>query len=571
MASTNATQLVGLARRLAIDGLISEAQAADAVAKAKKRKQAFVSYLVEEKLAAAKDVAAAAADEFGTPLLDLSAFNLSLAPVDLVNKKLIQRHHALPLWQRGSTLYIGLSDPTNIEAADEIKFQTGLNTDIVVVEDDKLTRAINDVIERSETSVFDDLADADLDKLEVADEDDPADAAEDSPGIDDAPVVRFVNKILLDAINKGASDIHFEPYEKNYRVRYRLDGILREVATPPASFAPRLSARIKVMSRLDIAERRVPQDGRIKLNLSRTRSIDFRVSTCPMVYGEKIVIRVLDPSNTQMGIEQLGMEPKQQEDFTNAINQPWGLILVTGPTGSGKTVSLYTALNMLNTSDRNISTAEDPVEIQVPGINQVNVLPKVGFDFSAALRSFLRQDPDVIMVGEIRDLETAEIAVKAAQTGHLVLSTLHTNDAPQTISRLMNMGIPPFNIASSVSLIMAQRLARKLCPHCKVEENIAKEDLLKAGFREDELEGLTTYRAEGCDECGHSGYKGRQGLYQAMTISEEMQDLILNNANASELSDQAEKEGIGNLRRAGLNRVKEGVTSLEEVYRVTTE
>lgn len=563
--------LVGLARRLAMDGLISEGTALEASKKAKQRKQAFVSYLVEEKLASAKDIAAAAADEFGTPLLDLSAFNLSLAPIDLVNKKLIQRHHALPLWQRGSTLYIGLSDPTNIAAADEIKFQTGLNTDIVVVEEDKLTRAINDVIERTETSAFDDLADADLDNLEVADEENPLDGEDDTSGIDDAPVVRFVNKILLDAINKGASDIHFEPYEKNYRVRYRLDGILREVATPPASFAPRLSARIKVMSRLDIAERRVPQDGRIKLNLSRTRSIDFRVSTCPMVYGEKIVIRVLDPSNTQMGIEQLGMEPKQQEDFTNAINQPWGLILVTGPTGSGKTVSLYTALNMLNTSDRNISTAEDPVEIQVPGINQVNVLPKVGFDFSAALRSFLRQDPDVIMVGEIRDLETAEIAVKAAQTGHLVLSTLHTNDAPQTISRLMNMGIPPFNIASSVSLIMAQRLARKLCQQCKVEENIAKEDLLKAGFREDELDGLRTYRAEGCDECGHSGYKGRQGLYQAMTISDEMQDLILNNANASDLSEQAEKEGIGNLRRAGLNKVKEGITSLEEVYRVTTE
>lgn len=570
MAHSN-SQLVGLARRLAIDGILSEAQAADAVEKAKHRKQPFVSYIVEEKLAAAKDIAAAAADEFGTPLLDLSAFNLSLAPVDLVNKKLIQRHHALPLWQRGSTLYIGLSDPTNIAAADEIKFQTGLNTDIVVVEEDKLCRAINDVIERTETSAFDDLADADLDNLEVADEENPLDKEDDTSGIDDAPVVRFVNKILLDAINKGASDIHFEPYEKNYRVRYRLDGILREVAAPPASFAPRLSARIKVMSRLDIAERRVPQDGRIKLNLSRTRSIDFRVSTCPMVYGEKIVIRVLDPSNTQMGIEQLGMEPHQQEAFTNAINQPWGLILVTGPTGSGKTVSLYTALNMLNTSDRNISTAEDPVEIQVPGINQVNVLPKVGFDFSAALRSFLRQDPDVIMVGEIRDLETAEIAVKAAQTGHLVLSTLHTNDAPQTISRLMNMGIPPFNIASSVSLIMAQRLARKLCQKCKVEEQISKEDLLKAGFKEDELSDLTTYRAEGCDECNHSGYKGRQGLYQAMTISEDMQELILNNANATELNDQAEKEGIGNLRRAGLNKVKEGITSMEEVYRVTTE
>ena len=564
-------QLVGLARRLAMDGILSEAQATEAVNKAKSRKQPFVSYLVEEKLAAAKDIAAAAADEFGTPLLDLSAFNLSLAPVDLVNKKLIQRHHALPLWQRGSTLYIGLSDPTNIAAADEIKFQTGLNTDIVVVEEDKLTRAINDVIERSETSAFDNLGDDDLENLEVADEDDQLETNEDTSGIDDAPVVRFVNKILLDAINKGASDIHFEPYEKNYRVRYRLDGILREVATPPPGFAPRLSARIKVMSRLDIAERRVPQDGRIKLNLSRTRSVDFRVSTCPMVYGEKIVIRVLDPSNTQMGIAQLGMEPAQQESFTEAINQPWGLILVTGPTGSGKTVSLYTALNMLNTSDRNISTAEDPVEIQVPGINQVNVMPKVGFDFSAALRSFLRQDPDVIMVGEIRDLETAEIAVKAAQTGHLVLSTLHTNDAPQTISRLMNMGIPPFNIASSVSLIMAQRLARKLCQKCKVEEKIDPADLLKAGFKEDELATLKTYRAEGCEECGHSGYKGRQGLYQAMTISDDMQELILNNANAGELNDQAEKEGIGNLRRAGLNKVKEGITSMEEVYRVTTE
>lgn len=564
--------LVGLARRLAMDGLLSEGQAAEAVSKAKSRKQPIVSYLVEEKILPATQIAEIAADEFGVPLLDLAAFNLELAPVELVSLKLIQRHHALPLWQRGNTLFIALSDPTNIAATDEIKFQTGLNTDMVVVEEDKLTRAINEIVERNETSAFDNLGDADLDNLEVVDDDNDAlDPSEDSSNVDDAPVVRFVNKILLDAINKSASDIHFEPYEKSYRVRYRLDGILREVANPPAGFAPRLSARIKVMARLDIAERRVPQDGRIKLNISRNRSIDFRVSTCPMVHGEKIVIRVLDPSNTQMGIEQLGMEPHQQAAFKNAINQPWGLILVTGPTGSGKTVSLYTALNMLNTSDRNISTAEDPVEIQVPGINQVNVIAKVGFDFAAALRSFLRQDPDVIMVGEIRDLETAEIAVKAAQTGHLVLSTLHTNDAPQTISRLMNMGIPPFNIASSVSLIMAQRLARRLCQSCKVEEKISREDLLKAGFKEDELQGLKTYRAEGCDKCGHSGYKGRQGLYQAMTISPEMQKLILANANAGELSAQAKAEGIGDLRRAGLNKVKEGVTSLEEVYRVTTE
>ena len=563
--------LVGLARRLAMDGLLSEGQAAEVIAKAKSRRQPIVSYLVEEKILTSAQIAEAAADEFGVPLLDLAAFNLEVAPTDLVNRKLIQRHHALPLWQRGNTLFIGLSDPTNIAAADEIKFQTGLNTDIVVVEEDKLTRAINDIIEKSEASAFDNLGDADLDNLEVVDEEEDFDATEDSSNVDDAPVVRFVNKILLDAINKGASDIHFEPYEKSYRVRYRLDGILREVANPPAGFAPRLSARIKVMSKLDIAERRVPQDGRIKLNISRNRAIDFRVSTCPMVHGEKIVIRVLDPSNTQMGIEQLGMEPAQQEAFKTAISQPWGLILVTGPTGSGKTVSLYTALNMLNTSDRNISTAEDPVEIQVPGINQVNVISKVGFDFAAALRSFLRQDPDIIMVGEIRDLETAEIAVKAAQTGHLVLSTLHTNDAPQTISRLMNMGIPPFNIASSVSLIMAQRLARKLCQSCKVEEKISREDLLKAGFDESELDDLVTYRAEGCDECGHSGFKGRQGLYQAMTISPEMQKLILANANAGELNAQAKKEGIGDLRRAGLNKVKEGLTSLEEVYRVTTE
>lgn len=564
--------LVGLVRRLAMDGLLSESQAAEAVTKARARKQPVVSYLVEEKILAASAIAAAAAEEFGVPLLDLATFNLELCPVELVNQKLIQRHHALPLWQRGNTLFIGLSDPTNIAAADEIKFQTGLNTDIVVVEEDKLSRVINDLIEKSEASAFDNLGDEDLDNLEVVDDDEEIeDPNADNSAVDDAPVVRFVNKILLDAINKSASDIHFEPYEKTYRVRYRLDGILREVATPPIGMAPRLSARLKVMAKLDIAERRVPQDGRIKLNISRNRSIDFRVSTCPMVYGEKIVIRVLDPSNTQMGIEQLGMEPAQQEAFKHAISQPWGLILVTGPTGSGKTVSLYTALNMLNTSDRNISTAEDPVEIQVPGINQVNVISKVGFDFAAALRSFLRQDPDIIMVGEIRDLETAEISVKAAQTGHLVLSTLHTNDAPQTISRLMNMGIPPFNIASSVSLILAQRLARKLCQSCKVEEKISKEDLLKAGFKENELDGLTTYRAEGCDECGHSGFKGRQGLYQAMTISADMQKLILANANAGELNAQAKKEGIGDLRRAGLNKVKEGITSLEEVYRVTTE
>ncbi len=439
----------------------------------------------------------------------------------------------------------------------------------IVVEEEKLVRAIESSLEANDTSMSD-LLDADLDNLDISSEDPDAHRKEGDLDVDDAPVVRFVNKMLLDAINCGASDIHFEPYEKTFRVRLRQDGILREVSSPPINIASRLTARIKVMSRMNIAERRVPQDGRIKMKLSRNRSIDFRVNTCPTLYGEKVVLRILDPTSAQLGIEALGFDPVQKQMFETALKKPYGMILVTGPTGSGKTVSLYTGLNMLNSEGVNISTAEDPVEIQVPGINQVNVNVKTGLTFASALRAFLRQDPDIVMVGEIRDLETAEIAVKAAQTGHLVLSTLHTNDAPQTLTRLANMGIPPFNIASSVILIMAQRLARRLCEHCKVVDDLPKEALIEEGFDEDELDNLTIYKAVGCDRCTN-GYKGRVGIFQIMPISSAMEKLVMEGGNSLELEAQSKAEGILTLREAGLNKVRAGITSLEDINRVTKD
>lgn len=558
----------GLARRLVQEGLLTEDSAEQALQSAKTSNQPFVSHLVTNGLANALDIATLASAEFGVPILDLNAIELESAPVNLVEEKLIRKHHALPLFKRGNRLYLGVSDPTNLQGLDEIKFHTGLTTDAVIIEENKLSKGIETALSANETSMAD-MLDGDLDNLDFATDGDTA-SQEGDLDVDDAPIVRYVNKILLDAINGGASDIHFEPYEKVFRIRYRTDGMLHEVSSPPVNTATRMTARIKVMARLNIAERRVPQDGRIKMVLSKSRAIDFRVNTCPTLYGEKIVLRILDPTSAQLGIEALGFEPHQREAFEAAIKKPYGMILVTGPTGSGKTVSLYTGLNMLNAPEVNISTAEDPVEIQVPGINQVNVNVKTGLTFAEALRAFLRQDPDIVMVGEIRDLETAEIAVKAAQTGHLVLSTLHTNDAPQTLTRLANMGVPPFNIASSVNLIMAQRLARKLCDHCKAPENLPKEALLEEGFSPEEIPNLTTYKAVGCDQCTQ-GYKGRVGIFQVMPVSDSMGKLIMEGGNSLQLQEQAEKEGTFSLRHAGLNKVREGITSLEEINRVTKE
>jgi type IV pilus assembly protein PilB len=571
MVTTNPTvHLSGLARRLVMDGLLDEAEATKAHETALKRRTHFVSYLVENKILKSRDIAWSGAQEFGVPLFDLKSMDMEVAPLKMVSEKLIQQHNALPLIKRGNRLYIAVSDPTNLGAIDEFKFHTGVNTEAVLVEEEHLREAINSALEALDTTMSA-LMDADLDNLDVGSGDESSkDGDINESDIDDTPVVRFVNKVLLDAINTGASDIHLEPYEKEFRVRFRSDGVLHEITSPPRSLAMRIIARLKVMSRMNIAERRVPQDGRIKMNLSRNRSIDFRVNTLPTLYGEKVVLRILDGSAAQMGVDALGFEEDQRETFTKAINKPYGMVLVTGPTGSGKTVSLYTGLNMLNTPDRNISTCEDPVEINVVGINQVNVNPVAGLHFATALRAFLRQDPDIIMVGEIRDLETAEIAVKAAQTGHLVLSTLHTNDAPQTLTRLANMGVPPYNIASAVHLIMAQRLARRLCNKCKKELDIPKEALLKSGFKESQVDGLKIYGAVGCDQCT-SGYKGRVGIYQVMPVSEEMGRIIMEGGNSMQLEQQAKEEGVADLRESGLKKVAAGVTSLEEIDRVTKE
>jgi type IV pilus assembly protein PilB len=571
MASTNPTiHLSGLARRLVMDGLLDETEAFKAHEGALKKREHFVSYLVENKILSSQEIAWSGAQEFGVPLFDLEVMDLESAPVSMVSEKLIHHHHALPLFKRGNRMYIAISDPTNLGAIDEFKFHTGINTEGVLVEENKLRKAIESALDKMDTTMSD-LLDADLDNLDISTGDD-LDAGDDESGadIDDTPVVRFVNKVLLDAINKGVSDIHLEPYEKDFRVRFRHDGVLYEVASPPRSLAMRIVARLKVMSRMNIAERRVPQDGRIKMNLSKNRSIDFRVNTLPTLYGEKVVLRILDGSAATLGVDALGFEEEQKKIFLEAINKPYGMVLVTGPTGSGKTVSLYTGLNILNTADRNISTCEDPVEINMMGINQVNVNPKAGLDFSLALRAFLRQDPDIIMVGEIRDLETAEIAVKAAQTGHLVLSTLHTNDAPQTLTRLANMGVPPYNIASAVHLIMAQRLARRLCTACRKESDIPHDALLKAGFTEAQLDGAKIYSPVGCDNCT-SGYKGRVGIYQVMPVSETMGRLIMEGCNSMQLAQRALEEGVPDLRASGLKKVIAGITSLEEVDRVTKE
>ncbi len=567
--------LSGLARKLVNDGLLSEEAAVKATETAQQEKRPFVSYVVAEGLVDSLALASTAAQEFGVPLFDIDVVELDDEVTKLVDEKLIRSHHALPLFKRGNRLFVAVSDPTNLAALDNIKFHVGVTTEAVLVQEDKLTRVIEKAMEAgSAASLGEGLDDADLDGLEVSAEDEDKEDEGLDKEIDDAPVVRFVNKILLDAINKGASDIHFEPYEKRYRVRFRTDGMLKEVASPPIQLAGKIAARVKVMSRLDISEKRVPQDGRIKLTLSKNKAIDFRVNTCPTLFGEKIVLRILDPSSAKLGIDALGYEPEQKQLYMDNLAKPYGMILVTGPTGSGKTVSLYTGLNILNTEDVNISTAEDPAEINLEGINQVNVNDKVGLTFAAALKAFLRQDPDIIMVGEIRDMETAEIAVKAAQTGHMVMSTLHTNDAPQTITRLMNIGIPPYNIAAAVNLIIAQRLGRRLCSHCKEVDDAPKEALLEEGFSEEEIDaGMNIYKAnhEGCDQCS-GGYKGRVGIYQVMPMSEEMGRLIMKgNATSYDIADQAAKEGIPDIRQSALKKVKNGLTSLEEANRVTKD
>jgi type IV pilus assembly protein PilB len=568
MAATN-MNLTGIARKLVLDNHLDEASALEAVENANKESIQLSTYLVTNKLVPATVVAMISAHEFGLPVFDLSVMDTELAAFTLVEEKLILKLNAIPLFKRGNRLFIAISSPTNTQALDEFKFATGLSTEAVLVQEDQLATFIDKAASQMDTGM-DDMLDDDLGDLDIGAEEEEQQAAS-AADVDDAPVVKYVNKILVDAINKGASDIHFEPYEKRYRVRYRIDGILAEVASPPINIAAKLTARVKVMSRMDISERRVPQDGRIKLKLSKKRAIDFRVNTCPTLFGEKVVLRILDPSSAQLGIDALGYEPEQKQLYMDALANPYGMILVTGPTGSGKTVSLYTGLNILNVPETNISTAEDPAEINLEGINQVNVNDKVGLTFAEALKAFLRQDPDIIMVGEIRDLETASIAIKAAQTGHLVLSTLHTNDAPQTLTRLMNMGVPAFNIATSVNLIIAQRLGRRLCEDCKTLNDLPKEVLVSEGFiKADLTEGLKIYKAVGCDKCT-SGYKGRVGIYQVMSVSEEMGRLIMGGANSIDLADQARKEGIDDLRRSALKKVMQGVLSLEEANRVTKD
>ncbi|MFL6602977.1 MAG: type IV-A pilus assembly ATPase PilB [Steroidobacteraceae bacterium] len=565
--------LGGLPQRLVQDGVVEEAAMLEAMNAARERKTSVVTQLVSSGAANARDIAVAASNEFGVPLFDLESVNLELEVVRLVSDKLVAKHRVLPIFRRGKRLFLAVADPTNLHAIDEIKFQTSLGIEAVVVEDDKLQKAIDKALEQADTqmSSLSEEEGIDLDALETVGGEDGADDKITRDDVEDAPIVRFVNKVMLDAIRRGASDIHFEPYEKIYRVRLRMDGVLKELAQPPVQLAQKLSARLKVMARLDIAERRVPQDGRIKMKLSKNRAIDFRVSTCPTLFGEKIVMRILDPAQASLGIDSLGYEPFQKDLYTKYLAKPQGMILVTGPTGSGKTVSLYTGLHILNREDTNISTAEDPAEINLPGVNQVNVNAKVGLTFAAAMRAFLRQDPDVIMVGEIRDLETAEIAIKAAQTGHLVLSTLHTNDAPQTLTRLVDMGVKPYAIATSVSLIIAQRLARRLCSHCKQPMDIPKEALLKEGFQEaDVSNGLKLFTPKGCQSCT-DGYKGRVGIYQVLPITETIARIILAAGSAVDISEQAAKEGVWDLRRAGLEKVKAGLTSLEEVNSVTIE
>ncbi len=558
-----------LGRALVQQGRLVQADATSIQIEAAKAGVSFVQQLVATRKLSARDVSQFAAGTFGYPLLDLAAVDTDQLPLNLIDPKIVANHRVIALGKRGNRLFVGMSDPTNEQVMQEVKFATGMTMEAVVVEDDKLGAIVKKLTESSGRTLEQVTEDVDLSGMEVGEGEAPPEVVTEE--IDDAPVVKYVTKILLDAINGGASDIHFEPYEKFYRIRYRQDGVLYDVAQPPLAIKEKIASRIKVVSKLDISEKRVPQDGRMKLVMSKTRAIDFRVSTLPTLHGEKICMRILDPSSATLGIDALGYEPDQKEHLMNAIQRPYGMVLVTGPTGSGKTVSLYTCLNILNKPGINISTAEDPAEINLPGINQVNMNDKAGLTFSVALKAFLRQDPDIIMVGEIRDLETGEIAIKAAQTGHMVLSTLHTNDAPATLSRLMNMGVAPFNIASSVILITAQRLARKLCA-CKRPVDIPREALLRSGFKEADLDGSwQTFGPVGCEVCKNTGYKGRVGIYQVMPISDEIERIIMKNGTAIDVADQAQRDGIRDLRQSGLLKVKKGLTSLEEVEAVTNE
>lgn len=548
--------LTGLPRLFADHNILSETNLHQAIQQAKTEHLSLVAYLVQNKMASAKAIAELISVQLGLPLFDLASLQIDEALKSIVNEKLARQCRALPLWKRGNSLFLGISDPSNQQALRDIQFNTGLPVDAILVEDDKLNSLLDRFFDSQGASS---VSASGLHKPGAGDDEK-----------EDEAIVNFVNQMLLNAIRSGASDLHFEPYEKSYRVRFRTDGILQIKSRPPIELAQRISARLKVMSDMDISERRKPQDGRIKLKVSESKSIDFRVNTCPTLWGEKIVLRILDASSAQMGIDSLGYEPEQKALYMEALQHPQGMILVTGPTGSGKTVSLYTGLNILNTPDVNISTAEDPVEINLEGINQVNVNPKQGMDFSAALRAFLRQDPDIIMVGEIRDLETAEIAIKAAQTGHMVMSTLHTNSAPETLTRLINMGVAPFNLATSVNLIIAQRLARRLCSHCKEEVDIPRETLLKEGFPEDKIGNITIYGAVGCDRC-NNGYKGRLGIYEVVKITPAIQRIIMEEGNAIQIADEAKKEGFPDLRTSGIKKVMDGLTSLEEVNRVTSD
>ncbi len=573
VSTANLVGITGIARRLVLDGVLDETRARDAMAAAAKERKPLAQYLSEARVVTSAQMAAANSIEFGVPLFDPSAMDPSQSAVNLIGEELLRKHNVLPLFKRGNKLFIGLTDPTNTAALDEIKFQTNSAVEVILIDEELIRRTLDRWLETSDAlgaAVGDSEG---LETLEIGRDEDIASAGGDS-GVDakgdDTPVVKFVNKVLVDAIRRGASDIHFEPYETEYRVRLRIDGLLKQVAKVPNKLHARIAARLKVMAQLDIAEKRVPQDGRIKLNLSKTKQIDFRMSTLPTLFGEKIVLRILDGSAARLGIEKLGYEDDQKELFVGAVVKPYGMVLVTGPTGSGKTVSLYTALNILNDDQRNISTVEDPVEIRVPGINQVQMNVKRGMTFAAALRSFLRQDPDVIMVGEIRDLETAEIAIKAAQTGHMVLSTLHTNDAPQTIARLMNMGVAPYNITSSVTLVIAQRLARRL-HDCKREVHLPEHALLAEGFTPEEIAaGLTIYEPVGCPDCTE-GYKGRTGIYQVMPMTEEIQAIVLEGGNAIQIAEASERSGVRDLRRSALIKVMNGITSLAEINRVTKD
>jgi type IV pilus assembly protein PilB len=568
--SATTTSFGGLAHRLIQEELVSSTQMQTVLKESQQQRVGLIPYLVDNKIAPANQLATVVSKEFGDALFDLNVLNKDMIPKGVVDEKIVRKFNALPIYRRGQRLFVAMSDPSRMDAIDAISFNARLSVETVVVEEDKLKKYIETVFADSMDN-FSSFADDEL-NVDIEEQNDPNADSDTGSSVDEAPVVKFVNKMLVDAIRMGASDLHFEPYEKSYRVRFRVDGIMQKMASPPIQLASKIAARLKVMSQMDISERRVPQDGRIKLKISQNKAIDFRVNSLPTLFGEKIVLRILDPSSAMLGIDALGYEPDQKEMFLEALHKPQGMVLITGPTGSGKTVSLYTGLNILNTEETNISTAEDPVEINLEGINQVNVNPKVGLTFANALKSFLRQDPDIVMVGEIRDLETAEIAVKAAQTGHMVLSTLHTNSAPETLTRLHNMGVASFNIATSVNLVIAQRLARRLCKNCKRPLTVPRQSLLEIGFTEADLDNSDNviYEPVGCSEC-RDGYKGRLGIYEVMKITPDISRIIMENGNAIDIKDAALKNGFRDLRRSGIQKVLQGLTTIQEMLRVTSE